>query len=85
MVDEIFQEMIMKDKKCDKSLIQRYTLEILQVVKIREKREEQAFKKEVKTFQPQTALPLPTLLQLQAGQDQQHNSSNIQDKHAVAS
>ena len=65
----------MEDKKYDKSIIKREALEILRVnVKhFRNKRKEQAFIEEVKIFQPQTALLLPILLQLQPGQNLLHS------------
>ena len=50
----------------------------------RKKRKQHTFIDEVKIFQLQTALYLPTLLQLQVGQGQL-NSNNTQEKYVLAS
>ena len=44
-------------------------------------RKEQVFIEEAKIFQPETDLLLLTLLQLQSGQDQQHNNNTLQNKY----
>ena len=75
-----FKKTEKENKKCDKPIIWRNTLEILWVdVNIWEKkRKDQGFIVEIKMFQPQTSMHLPTLLQFPPEEDQQHKNTTTQ-------
>ena len=75
-----FKKTEKENKKCNKPIIWRNYLRnfVGRCKHLRKKRKDQGFIVEIKMFQPQTSMHLPTLLQFPPEEDQQHKNTTTQ-------